>query len=172
MKKFLFLVVAVALLMTVIWANTYDAVRVNGVSTNSAGEFYLYVIETDTVSVDTAISDIISIGDFKYLTYKFSLAGYTLADSANDSVNVRFKIMASYDGIRPTSILSDSISHTGALDSTLWEEGTIKIDSLLAHYNQFYVQTVIDDSAITDIEADSSAFRFVYHTFQSEVKQR
>ena len=172
MKKILFISVAVVMLMAIAYANTYNLVRVNGTSTNSAGEFYLYANKADTVSVDTAVSDIIDLGDFKYLSYKFSLTGYTLADSANDSVGVTFKIMASYDGIRPTAILSDTLSHTGALDSTLWESGTIKIDSLLAHYNQFYVLTIISDSVVTNIAADSSAFRFLYHTFQSEYKQR
>lgn len=159
--------VAVAVLGMTALSASFQKLRVSGASTPNTGAFYFVCDSSDTFQVDTAYSDTVAIGDYKWLYYNLHMTGYTLADSANDSVLVIIKGYGTYDGSMSTVILTDTIPTTlGTLDSTAVISGTIKIDSL--GFNKLYFETVFKDSFIMGAGVDTTTIRLKYNVLQSE----
>lgn len=160
MKRIIALIV-LGLMVASAYALTYTNVRPRGANTPSNGAYYLVCDSTDTLQVDTFYSDTVSIADYKYLHYKLQLTGYTLADSANDSVVIVVKGFGTIDGQYPITVLTDTIPTTlGSLDSTATIAGVVKIDSL--PFNKLYFETVVKDSFILGAGIDTTVLKLRY----------
>lgn len=151
MKKFVLLLV-LAVIVYSVQAITYDYVRPAGTVTPNTGLFRIAMDSLDTFYVDTIYSDTIALDTSKYLYYNLNLDGFTIPDSANDSVIILVTGWGTYNGRMSTQIMSDSLSIDGDLDSTTTIIGTIKIDTL--GFNKFYFRTIVSDSFIYGLSAD------------------
>ena len=150
MKRFLFLLALTGLLYGMGQTIDYDIVPSQGAVTPNNGRYDFVCDSADTYQVDTFFSDTIEIGDFRYLKYILNLDGYTLADSANDSVNIVVTGWGTYNNKISTLMLTDTIPTTlGTLDSTATISGFVLIDSLLSLSNRMYFRTIVSDSFIS-----------------------
>lgn len=161
MKRFFLL--AMILVVGAIGVKSIELVRVRpqGTSQPSNDAYYLVCDSSDTFEVDTFYSDTVTIGDMKFLNWKFSCYGFTMADSANDSVLMIVQGIGTIDGRYPITVFTDTIGAAGTIDSAAIYSGIAKIDSLPV--NQLYFRTVVSDSFILGAGVDSSLFRLKYH---------
>lgn len=173
MKKFVLLVLLGLATMAYTFTGDYDEVRVAGSSTLPGGNIVMYVDSSDTHKVDTFISDIIDVGDFKFVNIIAQVTGYVLADSSNDSVPIMYTVFGTYNGSGTQTILSDSLNATaGALDSAVEYIDIKRLDSI--GVNKLYIRTIISDSFIAGAAQtgndDSNQFRIRYQVTQTGTK--
>jgi len=144
---------------------SYHKIRPEGTSTPSSGTYYLVCDSSDTFQVDTIYSDTVPLGDYGYIDYRVAMTGFSVADSANDSIIVIVRGHASYEGKMDTVLTFDTFPQTlGTLDSTDYAVGVLKIDTL--PYDRFYFETIVKDSFILGAGKDSSEIRMFYQAVQ------
>ena len=175
MKKLVvFCVVGLASLVFA-FTGDYDLLQTSVTESEAGNVWYQAQDSSDTFRVDTLLSTVIDIGDYKWVNINAQIIGFTLADSCNDSVPVMVKAYGTYDNMNHTkrTLLSDSLNATpGALDSAVAYNWIIRVDSV--GLNKLYFETVISDSFIAgEAETsndDSSRFQFMYTVTQTGTK--
>lgn len=141
------------------FSGSINLIRWAGSSVRPGNEYALQVDSTDTVPVDTVISDVVSVGDYKWCNFMWQNTGYTLSDSANDSVTFIAQVVGTHNGQFERILLYDTLPNTlGTLDSTDFSIKDFRIDSIAV--NQLYVRMIVTDSFILGAGIDSNVFRF------------
>lgn len=159
--KRLFVLLFVFAVVSGVQALSYLNVRPQGVNNPADGHYYLVCDSSDTFQIDTFYSDTIEFDEYKYLHYKLQLTGYSLSDSANDSVVIVVKGIGTIGGQYPITVITDTIPTTlGTLDSTATISGIVKCDTLA--FNRLHFETVVKDSFIMGAGVDTSTLKLRY----------
>ncbi len=174
MKKFLFVMIPLTALSVVVMGvsvvSVYNKARQSGAATPNTDVFYLAQDSSDSFAVDTTFSDTIEIENFKYLNISAQITGYSLADSANDSLVAVIQGYGSYNGFFKTLLYTDTLpTSLGTLDSTDIQLQTFRIDTV--GFNQFYIRTIYKDSFVAGAgetgNDDSTRIAMEYKILQS-----
>lgn len=161
MKRFLALLALGAVFaLSVYAAESYNRLRANGASTTSANNFYLVGDSADTFLVDTFYSDTLTLDpDDDYLNLAIQLAGFTSADSMNDSVVIICLTKTAYAPSPALTVYTDTFTTT--LDSTEVQRHHLYRDTLIE--NLLWIETIVKDSFILGAGIDSSRFSINIH---------
>ncbi|MCK5605650.1 hypothetical protein KAR91_27395 [Candidatus Pacearchaeota archaeon] len=171
MKRLLFVMVPLTTLSVVVMGfsvvSLYDKVRQSGAATPNTDVFYIAQDSADSFNVDTTYSDTIVLENYKYLNLSAQMTGYSLADSANDSLVAVIQGYGMYRGSFHTLLYTDTLpTSLGTLDSTDVQLQTIRIDTV--GFNQFYIRTIYKDSFVSELTTpDTTEVRMEYKTLQS-----
>lgn len=171
MKKLVFLTVIGLLTVSVFGLNTtWKAFTVASTRTTLNHWMYIAMDSTDTFVVDTFYSDTITLGEYQYTTLHIALKGFTIPDSANDSVICIVQGYGSYNGQMERLLLTDTIPTTpGTLDSSLFILTPITTDSM--GINKFFFRTIVKDSFIDgDGAEDTLKLEIIYQLTQTKSK--
>lgn len=175
MKKLFGLVAVCALFATMAFAITGTRVRISSSESQAiinTGEYLLICDSSDTYQVDTIYTETLSLGDYKYAHFKIGVNGYTLADSANDSIIVIYQLFAR-SSVAPwmdTLLSADTPNAGAAIDTTKYLN-----DSLILTYTAFdelYWRIIVADSFIMGTGIDTTKIRMRQEVVQSEVVSR
>lgn len=171
MKRLVFLVLLVAMVATValVASEGYQFPRFNGTSTPATDDIWVVMDSTDTFQVDTFLSDVVTLDACDdRLAYALYLAGWTEADSANDSVVIFVNLQSRYASEPYRTIATDTFAT--ALDSTEVLTRILNIDTTTIGSNVRF-QTVVKDSFISagaGSNVDSNRYELRYYVKTSQ----